>query len=314
MLNDAGSRNDPIALDGDSDDSELHSDDFDDEDMDMDIADLDIYDAEDMMINVEVRMSNLPRAEVMFTVPRAVAIYKDMLHARFPLPIMTAVRYGIPSEGASPDSASTASFAPSLTSGQPSVSSATSYASPAEMLPGGTGRDYVFDFGKYSGKRFLDVPEAYLRTIGGQLHVYDVKHAGLREAFDYYRPGQARSVAPAPVPRRHKLKSQPQPQPQQQPQVDPQTQPRTQPQVQPHTQARPLLPVAPKRKSAKGLSETWTFQKGVHKGKRLADVPENYIRTLEGVPTILTSWQGFKAALEDFNKKTGRQGKRGKST
>ncbi|KAI8932001.1 hypothetical protein NX059_010897 [Plenodomus lindquistii] len=294
MLNGAGSRNDPISLEGSgledgevTDDSDMDSD-------DIDVDDLDMYEAQDMMINVEVSQPSrnkirLARAEVMFDIPRAVAIYKEIRLAGFPLPNMTAVRFGI-QELASPDSVSYPSHAPSLTSRQPSVSSsATSHGTPNETQEG-LGKDYTFDFGKYSGVRFEEVPENYLRTIGGQLDVYEPKHPGLREAFDYYRPGQARTAASAP-PSRRALRAKP----------------TSQPQAQPQSQARPLLPVAPKRKKAKGPSETWAFRKGPHKGKRLVEVPENYLRTIEGMPKVVEKWPGFKAALLDFNQKTGRQ-------
>ncbi|KAH9877925.1 hypothetical protein J1614_003142 [Plenodomus biglobosus] len=296
MLKGAFGRNETMSLEGSgledgeiTDDSDMDSD-------DIDVDDLDMYEAQDMMINVEVSQplrnrARLSRAEVMFTVPQAVAIYKEMHFRGFPLPASTAVRYGAP-EGVSPDSASYLSLAPSLISPQLSVSSATSGASPVEMKEG-LGRDYVFDFGKYFGKRFEDVPENYLRTIGGQLDVYEPKHPGLREAFDYFRPGQARSAGTAPTSRKQPSKKQP---------------PSNAP-ANPQSQAKSLLPVAPKRKIAKGLSQTWAFRKGPHKGKRLVEVPENYLRTLEGMPSVVAKWPGFKAALQDFNQRTGRKGR-----
>lgn len=302
MLNGTGSKNDPIALEGgDSDSSELDSEDMDLEDKRIYANGSDMDESQNMTINVEAderrtTSSMVPKAQVMFTESHAVTIYKVILNAGFLLPLKRAVRYCAQSDGVSPDSASNLSLAPSLTSGQPSVSSTSSRASSGEIQAVNTaGRDYVFSFGKYAGQRFLDVPENYLRTIGGQLDVYEGRHAGLREAFEYYRPGQARSAAPARVP-----VSQPQRFP---------VQPRLQPPAQPPTQARPLLPVAPKRRNVAGLSETWTFQKGIHKGKRLAEVPENYIRTLEGMPSVRKTWQGFEAAVADFNQRTGRQGK-----
>ncbi|KAF2851531.1 hypothetical protein T440DRAFT_66498 [Plenodomus tracheiphilus IPT5] len=314
MLRGAGSRNDPMALQGSGlQDGDCTDDSDNDSDMDsdgIDVDDLDMYEAQDMLINVDVSQPagnslrvRLARAEVMFTVPRAVAIYKQMRLTGFPLPPPTAVRYGAQHDGASPDSAAQPSLVPSLvpspTSRQPSVSSATSHASHVESKAG-MGRDYVFDFGKHAGMRFEQVPENYLRTIGGQLHVYEPKHPGLREAFDYYRPGRACSAtapapaapaAAAPPPWRQPSRAQPQPQP------------------QPQSQSQFLLPVPPKRTHAKGSSETWTFRKGPHKKKRLAQVPENYLRTLEGMPKVVEKWPGFKAALHDFNERTGRRGR-----
>lgn len=53
-------------------------------------------------------------------------------------------------------------------------------------------RDYVFDWGVHSGKRFTEVSDQYLRTIGGQMYKYAKKHPGLLEAFEYHMPGRAR--------------------------------------------------------------------------------------------------------------------------
>lgn len=296
MHNGSGSSKDPILLqDSDYEDGEGDTDDSDVDSDDIDVEDSDMYEAEDMMINVDVsqpsrsrvRVSTagvrLPRAEVMFTVPRALTIYKSIRASGFPLPTLTAVRYGV-QEGVSPDSVSYLSLAPSLPSGLSSLSSAMSHDLHVDVKEP-LGRDYVFDFGKYSGLRFEEAPENYLRTIGGQLDVYESRHPGLKEAFDYYRPGQARLAPPKKQPSKK------------------------QPQGQPQSQTRPLLPVAPKRKGTETLSDTWKFRKGPHKGKKLFDVPENYIRTVEKIPAVVENWPGFKAALQDFNRRTGRLGR-----
>lgn len=300
MLNGAGSRKHPIALDGtgdsDLEDGEV-TDTSESDSEDIDIHDLDMYDAEDMMINVEVSQtfkskSNVRRAEVMFTVSNAVSIYRELRQAGFPLLQDRMVRYGLQDEGTTPDSASYRSRAHSPTSRQPSFSSATSHASHAEPQQHNPASDYVFNFGKHSGIRFQDAPENYLRTIGGQLDVYEVKHPGLREAFEYFRPGQARIAPPGPS----------------HPGRLPQTVPRQPPQSQ---TKQSLLPVAPKRRitrsAGKSPSDLYVFLKGPFKGRKLPEVPENYLRTLEGMPRVVAKWPGFVPALIDFNTKTGRQ-------
>jgi hypothetical protein len=135
-----------------------------------------------------------------------------------------------------------------------------------------------------------------LKTIGGQLYKYIDKHVGLLEAFEYHRPGQAR-LKPAQVER-------PQTQPQRtlaQP-----SQPRPQP---PQPRQPPTQNPQPSQSHTPSASDTWRFKKGIHEGKRLHDVPENYIRTLENNPLVRNAWPGFKQAVQDFNAKTGRQGR-----
>jgi hypothetical protein len=38
-------------------------------------------------------------------------------------------------------------------------------------------------------------------------------------------------------------------------------------------------------------------------------VPENYLRTIEGMDHVMNKWEGLREALLDFNRKTGRQGR-----
>lgn len=294
MLRSAGTQYDPIALD-DMDDAELEegeliTDDGSDSDS---MDDLDMHDAGDMMINVQVDQSftgkgKARRAEVMFTIPHAISIYKAMWQRGFPLLTTKTDRYGDQGAVTSPESASYNSLAPSPTSRQPSMSSATSDASDAMPEPYNPASDYVFDWGIHAGKYFIDVPENYLRTIGGQLDVYEGKHPGLREAFEYYRPGQART-APTQKSRR-------------------QAPPRSQPQPAQASQPAQSQRRAP-RPSAQSLSETYKFDQGAHKGKKLNEVPENYLRTLEGMKDRMHKWQGFQEALQDYNEKTGRRGR-----
>jgi hypothetical protein len=300
MLSGAGSRHDPYALDSNPDlDLDLENGGlFTDSDSDEDYSeDSDMYEAEDMMINVQVDQISTGRvrthrAEVMYTVPAAVLIYRELLGAGFPLHTTTMVRYGLEGEiytDTSPDF----SLVLSPTSEQPGLSSATSVASHNER-DAHIGRDYIFDWGKYAGQAFLDVPENYLRTLGGQLDVYEVKHPGLKQAFEYHRPGQARSAPKVPP-----LPTAPQQQlPRRQTRQTKQTQ-------QPQSVSRPPFP----RSNVKSSSDIYKFTKGPHKGKKIGEVPENYLRTLEGMPRVIEKWPGFVPALQDFNRKMGRAGK-----
>ncbi|KAF1936585.1 hypothetical protein EJ02DRAFT_333639 [Clathrospora elynae] len=296
-----GSRQDPIELDDTDDareDGELTASASDSDDFD----DADLHDADDMMINVQmeqpaVRRARVVRAEVMYTIPEAIAVYRRLLVARFPLSTGSRTRYRLYQVDTSPDSGASTSRAPSALSRAFRPSSATSEEpmatreahrpAPAARNPEpeayNPARDYVFNWGAHSGQRFDAVPENYLRTIGGQLYKYMHKRAGLLEAFEYHRPGQARTADPG------------------------------------YSQAPPLPPSAPSqaplgprghmRSSARSASETYNFHKGQHAGKRLHEVPESYIRTLEGQSSIVNSWPGFKRALQDFNAKMGRQGR-----
>ncbi|KAF1847081.1 uncharacterized protein K460DRAFT_53205 [Cucurbitaria berberidis CBS 394.84] len=288
MLRRAGTQNDPIALDGIEDseleDGELMTDDDSDSDS---MDDLDMYDAEDMMINVQMDQSftgkgKTRRAEVMFTIPHAISIYRGLRQTGFQLLMTKQERYGAQEVDTTSELASYNSLAPSPSSRQSSMSSATSEASDALSEPHNPASDYMFNWGKYSGQYFADVPEHYLRTIGGQLDIYEVKHPGLREAFEYYRPGQGRTATTL------QPRSQPPPQPSQSRQAAPR-------------QQRNIRP------NAQSPSTSYTFDKGAHKGKRLHEVPENYLRTLEGMKDVINKWPGLRAALHDFNDKTGRR-------
>lgn len=286
VLHGAGGQYDPISLDIIEDsgleEGELITDNGSDSD---DAGDLDEYDADDMMINVQMEQpltgkEKARKAEVMFTVPDAVVIYKALWQAGFPLLPTGMEKYGLREEDASAESASCISLGPSSTSLAPSANSATTIA--RAQVPNTAG-NYVFNWGKYSGSHFLDVPENYLRTIGGQLDFYEAKHPGLKEAFAFHRPGQGRTAISH--------------------------QPPTQPQ-QPAQTRKP----APKQRHSTRLnnlppSETYTFKTGAHKGKKLNEVPENYLRTLEGMKNVVDKWPGLKEALREFNEKTGRRGR-----
>lgn len=187
--------------DGDSDsdsDSETDSDELDDDDMD---------DTQDISINIEESLPTntkrkTPKPTVMFTIPAAVAIYKKMYQSRFLLTTLSLhTRYGLFQEDTSPDSGVHMSLGSSAVS-RPSSVSATSEEPPVAVEVAVSGledhnpaRDYVFNWGVNTGKRFIDVDDKYLRTIGGQLYRYIDKHPGLLEAFEYHRPGQARLSA-----------------------------------------------------------------------------------------------------------------------
>ncbi|KAH7371021.1 hypothetical protein BKA66DRAFT_444425 [Pyrenochaeta sp. MPI-SDFR-AT-0127] len=285
--NGIGSQYDPIALDdtGDSEleEGELITDDGSDSD---DTDDLDMYDAEDMMINVQMDQpltgkGKIRRAEVMFTVQDAVVIYKALWQAGFPLLSTGMEKYGLQEENTPTESASYISFASSSTSVVPNAESTTKATRPAGANTAG---DYVFNWGKHSGVHFLDVPESYLRTIGGQLDIYEVKHPGLREAFEFHRPGQGRTGAPQQPP----MQTKPQP-----------------------PQTRQLVPKQRQttRSNTRPPSETYIFKTGAHKGRKLNEVPENYLRTIEGMKNVVNNWPGLKEALQDFNEKTGRRGR-----
>ncbi|EUC49918.1 hypothetical protein COCMIDRAFT_83238 [Bipolaris oryzae ATCC 44560] len=175
--------------------------------------DEDLEDTQDISINIEESLPThgrrkTPRATVMFTVPAAVAIYKEMYLSQFPLSVLTLrTRYGLFLEDTTPDSGAYISLASSAASRPPTVSSATS-EEPAivgkvirtDLEAHNPARDYIFNWGVNSGKRFIEVDDKYLRTIGGQLYRYTDMHPGLLEAFEYHRPGQARLSPPKPGP------------------------------------------------------------------------------------------------------------------
>ncbi|KAJ8117300.1 hypothetical protein OPT61_g1468 [Boeremia exigua] len=309
-----GSSFDPIMLDN-SDDSDLEEGELTDDGSDMDdsMSDLDTDDsADDMMINLgEIRpqKGRLRRAEVMFTALEAVSIYDTMHQAGFPLASRKMGRFDASGQIVEVEIAAFYSHAHSHTfkpnthikfteqSNTQTLSTTTdkystrssAYVSdfprgqrpatdnPAKVTPRlpehDFVKDYVFDWGKFKNSHISDVPESYLRTIGGQPFVFDGRHPGLKEAFDHHRP-ELRQTATN---------------------------------IQPPAQA----PVQAPRRTRGNASafEKFKLPKGAFKGKRLDEVEENYIKTLEGMPTVINSWPGLKEALADFNEKTGRQGK-----
>ncbi|KAF2995713.1 hypothetical protein E8E13_004251 [Curvularia kusanoi] len=302
---------DPIVLD--DSDSDLEEGELTDDGSDMDdsLSELDTDDNEDdMMINLgEVRphKGRPARAEIMFTALEAASIYNNMHQAGFPLAARRMGRFdasgelvevevsavytnghtiqsshiqftqdsSVPafSKGAGDRSTRSSTYVSDFPRGQPAPNNPRKAA---PRLPDHDFvKDYVFDWGRYKNSHIADVPDSYLRTIGGQSFVFDGRHPGLKEAFDHHRPEL----------RRPATNVQPQPQPQ--------------------------APVQPPRRTRSGASsfEKFRFPKGAAKGKRLDEVDENYLKTLEGMPTIIHSWPGLKEALADFNEKTGRQGK-----
>lgn len=309
-----GSSFDPIALD-DSDDSDLEEGELTDDSSSLDdsMSEFDTDDsADDMMINLgEVRLQKgrPRRAEVMFTALEAVSIYHTMHQAGFPLAARQMGRFDASGEIVEVEiesfhsNGTSHSFSQNThikfseeTNGHPLSGNARSHAtrssayvsdfprgqrpatnSPAKAAPRLPDhdfvKDYVFDWGKYRNSHISDVPESYLRTISGQSFVFDGRHPGLKEAFEHHRPGLRQTGTDA----------------------------------QPPAQA----PVqAPRRtRGANSAFQKYRFPKGAFKGKRLDEVDENYIKTLEGMPTVVHSWPGLKEALIDFNEKTGRQGK-----
>lgn len=301
---------------------ELMTDDGTDSD---EMEELDTDEAGDMMINVDVNGPGMAKGApgkpvVMFSVDAALAIYRELWRARFPLSESRIERYGVPDGYSSSDSMSHLAVVDT-------VGSATRNVPNGDRVANHAGRDYVFDWGKYSGTPFLEVPETYLRTIGGQLDIYEGKHRGLREAYDYHRPGQARAAAP------HKPGNQSQPKPFPRTAPPPRVAPASQT-GQPsragqpsrtgqpsQTAPPPRAPRAPRaaapprqgnQASSRVVSNGFVFKKGAHKGKSLHEVPENYIRTLEGMSDVVEKWPGFKAALHEFNEKTGRKSRGGK--
>ena len=312
-------------------DSGTDSDELDDEDM---------YDADDIAINVEAALpltggSRPVRAQVMFTVVAAVEIFETMRQSGYPLNVSTMhTRYGLFLEDTSPDSGAYTSFAPSPASRRLSVSSATSEetaAAPRATAPPkkttapkkravpevpaaqpethNPARDYVFNWGARSGKRFADIhadpTDHYLSTIGGQLYMYTDKHPGLKEAFEYYLPGKARLAPPEPVQRRPSQagpsRSQPPPSAPRGPR-NPSSNGQSNGQSN-GTSRGPSRGGPSGPSSGPSPSDTWRFQKGMYKGMRLHDVPENYIRSMEGNSKVRESWSGFMEAVRDFKEK-----------
>lgn len=323
VLNRAGTRGNPIALEEDDllEDGELMDSDMDsnsDSDMD-DSENADVHNGGALTINVEVeqgRTGRFQRPVVMFPMMQALAIYKTLSNTGFPLLKTNRPRYGKPDVDIVPEvepaqiinmmpkvvlelpqysrvsfksdtivgdshtttvpPTSSSHVSPTSTnmSRQQSASTATSSASNAA-------RDYVFDWGAHAGKRFDEVPENYLRTIAGTPFVLD-KHPGVKEAFDFHRPNMRR-VAP----------------------TDRQKAVRDGAPVQAPSRGRHQ---GTRGKANKSWT-TYTFPTGAHVNKKLNEVPENYLKTIEGMAHVIDKWAGLKDALLDYNAKTGRQSK-----
>ncbi|KAF2126653.1 hypothetical protein P153DRAFT_81789 [Dothidotthia symphoricarpi CBS 119687] len=297
-----GSQYDPIALDDVVEDGEVSDDD------DTDEMDEDDDDDGDMMINVQEYRGKVGTREVMFTEGEAVGIYRELWLAGFPLLGRGVGRFGgkvqvtnavglepysrlafsrsdttIQPETANPKIAlsktsSNTSQAPvPPPRRKPANTAPKSVRNPAQV-PYHPAHDYKFDFGTHRGKTFLEAPENYLRTIGGQAMVFDGRHKGLKEAFDYYRPGRRSTIVDDP------------------------------PQFEEYKQPPPQF-LAP-RAATDDRWEDYQLPKGRWLGKRLDQVPEDYLRTLEGMLyRKQLGWEGLRAALVDFNQRTGREGK-----
>ncbi|KAF1922846.1 uncharacterized protein M421DRAFT_10199 [Didymella exigua CBS 183.55] len=311
-----GSSLDPITLDDSDGSSDLEEGELTDDGSDMDdsMSELDTDEsADDMMINlgeVHTQQGRSRRAEVMFTALEAVAIYHSMHRAGFPLASrkmgrfdargeITQVEIGavytsnyngaqnthitflaeanefVPYRSAGDHSTRSSRYVSDFPRGQqPPANNPTNARPSRPRLPDHDFvKDYVFDWGRYRGSHISDVPESYLRTIGGQSFYFDGRHPGLKEAFDYNR-SQVRQTATNSYPEAQD-------------------------------------PVQAPRRARGGASpyQKYKLPKGAHAGRRLDQVDENYIRTIEGMPTVVNSWPGLKEALADFNEKTGRQGK-----
>ncbi|OAL05453.1 hypothetical protein IQ06DRAFT_68900 [Phaeosphaeriaceae sp. SRC1lsM3a] len=319
VLNRAGSRGNPIALDEDDilEDGELMDSDFDsnsDSDVD-DSDDADFHNAGALTINVEVdqgRRGKAQRPVVMFPMVRALAIYKSLSGSGFPLLHTTRARYGMPEVDAEPEvetvqivdlmpkvildvpQYSRVSFKSDTVVGAETASPNSSYISPSSSAMSrqqsastatsgvsNAARDYVFDWGAHAGKRFDEVPENYLRTIAGTPFVLD-KHPGVKEAFDFHRPNMRRKVP-------------------------------TERQQATQNGAPVQAPSRGRHQGTRGKASkswtTYTFPTGAHANKKLNEVPENYLKTIEGMAHVINKWAGLKEALLDYNARTGRQSK-----
>jgi hypothetical protein len=294
LLHGAGSRQNPIALLGEDDfleDGEVTDSGSEEHGSD----DSDMYDAEALTINVDVDQiygERPKRATVMFPVHEAIAIYRKLHDAGFPLLRTTVGRYGV--QGYSTTSVVEArqqtpslalpqysrvsfkadavvassqvpAYEPCLTSSssshvspastymsrQPSTSTATSGTSAGTTRPSNAARDYRFDWGVHSGKHFLQIPENYLRMIAGDPILID-QHPGIKDAFDYHRPGMRRTV-----PTKKQLASQP----------------------GELVQATSRGRIQGNLAKAKGSWESFRFPSGAHEKKRITCAPLRVWRT-----------------------------------
>ncbi|KAL5115583.1 hypothetical protein ACEQ8H_006559 [Pleosporales sp. CAS-2024a] len=325
VLNGHGSRHHLIALD---DDDSLEDDATTGSDADSDLGSADgsedsaMEDAGSLTINVDTRQGQRGRpgrATVMFSLREALNVYKGLSREGFPLTRSKFVRYGLqasetmlfiedlhpsrniclpqlpqaaPTEDATArapltDSSRSSVVGPlsSSVSRQQSTSTSTTAASvgsAAKSSLDSNARDYIFDWGAHSGKHFSQVPESYLKTIGRNPGLLE-KHPGTREAFDYHRPGMRRAAP--------KAQSEPR---------------RTGKPVQAVSQGPTQGSRGDARKARKSWT-TFTFPSGAHATKKLNEVPENYLRTIEGMAHVVNKWAGLKDALLDYNAKTGRK-------
>jgi len=328
-------------MDGSLEEGELSSDSGTDSD---NLDDEDMHDADDIAINVQATLpltgrSRPARAQVMFTVMAAVDIFEAMRRSNYALSLPTGrTRYGLFQEDPSPDSGTYIFSAPAPASRRLSVNSATSeeaITAPGVRAPPkataaqkasvrsealtpqpetyNPARDYVFDWGPRSGKRFADIhadsTDRYLKTIGGQLYMYTDKHPGLKEAFEYFMPGKAR-LAPPAQPQGQSSQHQPKQMQSRPSQAGPS---RSQPPPPAPRGARNLssngASSGPSRSPPSGPSsgpspsDTWKFQKGMYQGMRLYEVPLSYIKSMENNPKVRESWPGFAEAVRDFREK-----------
>jgi hypothetical protein len=301
LLNRAGTRRDPITFDDDDDDDSLEdslsSDQGSDTDTDTDTSsgDSDMLDAEALTINVQVdqmQRARPARASVMFPVREAIAIYRTLYAAGFPLLQSSVQRYGKDGFDAAPAPTVSAEMPqysrvaaerrvlvpPHPGQVQRPVPASSSFVSPPSASNGA--HAYTFDWGVHSGKQFAQIPNQYLKMIGGNPTLFD-KHPGLREAFDFHRPGMRRTG-----PSKKALAKQ---------------------------AGEPVQASSRDRhQGTRGKAVSWVnfrFPSGTHKQKKLNEVPENYLRTIEGMDHVMNRWAGLKEALLDFNMKTGRQSK-----
>lgn len=344
VLNAAGSQRNPIMIDGDDvfQYNDLIPGNGTDED---DSDDMDMHETDDMMINVEVgrvshSMGSISRPEVMFSVAEAIAIYKMLHRAGFPLSTARADRYEKQEESCVSKTEGThqtvgidllqfsrTSFKSDTVVGastavhnqNPSAANTTSAASNQLPLRGhpqdtiaftgdsavpshesrNPARSYLFEWGVHKGKSFNEVPDSYIRTIAGDPYLLD-KYPAAKDAFDYHRPGLRRTeptAAQRAVHERDTVK-------------DKTKKGKNKKGNTPNQNA--LKEAAPKVNQGK-VSVSWENYRlpagTAHAQKRLDQVDEHYLRTIEGMPKFSKKWNGLKEALQDYNEKTGRRPK-----
>lgn len=345
-----GGRFDPITFDdtddsgdGELEDGELITDNGSEEETSEDL------DMRDMMINVQVDQTHNHngkgsdsarprRPEVMFPIIEAISIYRTLYDAGFPLSKARLDRYGID------DGIVLGAQTQTLIRNDDNSDTFAQYEA-ITLKTGITGdaalglrfegenaaRDYVFNFGIHKGSGFNAVPESYLKTIGGNPFLLD-QHPGIKEAFDFHRPGMRRTEpTQAQVAAQEKAKkvmeekaaSGPKTRSKSKttffdittsgsssrttPAPIPPKAPTSTPSV---AASAPKVPTGPKSSKKKKTWEDFTFPaNSAHAKKRLDQVDENYLKTLEGMAHVMRKWPGLKEALRDYNEKTGRIGR-----